>query len=83
MNQNLTSPMIEALKLLAIEPRRTYRITIDEWVAGTSASALCRRELAKRVYDHSPLEPGYMWDFSFKVAITDKGRELLNQIKCR
>ena len=75
--------MLEALNLRAIEPRRTYRITIDEWVSGTSAAALCRRGLAKRVYDHSPFETNQLWNFDFKVAMTDEGRNLLSSIECR
>lgn len=82
MNQTIkcTPEMIEALRLLEAEPRRTHRITIGEWVAGTSAAALCRRKLAKRVYDHSALEPGQMWNFAFKVHITDQGREFLKRL---
>lgn len=69
----LSQSSLEALEMLAVKPRETWRITLHEWISGASAAALVRRGLAKYVYDH----PDRMWDFSRKVHITDAGRDFL------
>ena len=65
----LSKPQQEALELLAIEPRETWRMTLHEWISGAAAAALVRKKLAKYVYDN----PDRMWDFARKVHITDEG----------
>lgn len=76
----LSDGMIEVLKMIAVEPRRTHTATVYEWVDGKSAQALVRRGLAKRVYD-SPAESGLMWDFSFKIEITHAGKLHLRKLE--
>ena len=62
----LTKEQIEALELLAVKPRKTHRLQLDGYIAGTVASALIRRKLAKRKFN----EFGY----TFSIEITEDGK---------